>query len=137
MCGLFEWMRICAVVLLFAYICIGIEDPIFKRWGDWIPVAGLTSLHICSCPGEPGLIFPMSYILFCVRCVEVKCDVCVVDICEIFKSHCFKISLIIYFIWNLPRTILLNFSFLYIDLSRKCIIFCYVYCYLIQHDVIT
>ena len=106
-CGLFEWMWICAGFLSFVYACIAVGDPVI----------------FCTCP-KPGLGLPMSYVMvFCVQQVQLRCEMIVrfVDIGGIDDYHCLIFLFINWFIIWLPLlkflNLLLNVVYFFVSIT--------------------
>jgi hypothetical protein len=75
-CCRFEWKQICAVFFIICLYVFLLEIQLSRGEG-WDPINWFNSTIFCACP-NPGLGFPMSYVvvsLFCVQWVKVRGDI--------------------------------------------------------------
>ena len=69
-CGLFEWKRICTILFFLYRLFICVLRSSYQEGRIFIPLAGLTTPHLCVCP-KAGPEFPTSMSwYFCVCAVN-------------------------------------------------------------------
>jgi len=63
---LFEWKRICVVLLLFVYLCLAVRDSLIKKGRVGIPLTGLTRHLVVPVPSQDlNLIFNVLCLALC------------------------------------------------------------------------
>ena len=99
-CGLFEWMQICAGFYhLFIFVLSWRLN--YKRYIQDDPINWLYLPHFCACPKQESG-FPMSYVVvfFAFKCWRWKVVVRFVDISGIVGHHCLIFLFIKVCVWE-------------------------------------